>query len=96
MSAAIKGLVPCSFNPLLAQILFINIKNYIVMWNSTRSFKPLLIAGLAGAAYYAYTRMSDEQKKNLTDAVKKQGKEIFDGLFGKVKNATENKPAAEI
>ena len=42
-----------------------------------RSVKPMVLAGVAALAYYAYTRMSEEQKRNLVDTVKKQGKDLL-------------------
>ncbi len=37
----------------------------------------MVLAGVAALAYYAYTRMSEEQKRNLVDTVKKQGKDLL-------------------
>ena len=50
------------------------------MRTNKRIVKPLVLAGLAAAAYYAYTRMTPEQKENLFGSIKKQGK----GLLGKL------------
>lgn len=36
-----------------------------------KGFSPLLLAGLAAAGYYAYTKMSPETKQNLMDKGKK-------------------------
>jgi hypothetical protein len=52
---------------------------------------PLLLAGLAAAGYYAYTKMSPETKQNLLD----KGKKLVGNLpldkmkdaFGKVTGA---------
>ena len=38
----------------------------------------ILLAGLAAYAAYKYSRMSPEQKKDMTDNLKDQGKKIFD------------------
>lgn len=38
----------------------------------------LLLAGLAAFAYYKYSKMTPEQKKNLVDRIKGQGKKIYD------------------
>ncbi len=46
-----------------------------------RSVKPLVLAGLAAAAYYAYTKMTPEQKENLLGSIKKQGKDLMDKLW---------------
>lgn len=42
-----------------------------------RSMKPLVLAGLAAAAYYAYKKMTPEQKENI----KKQGKDLLGKLW---------------
>jgi hypothetical protein len=48
--------------------------------------KPLMLAGLAAAAYYAYTRMSPEQKENI----KNKGKDLLGKIWpGAMKNNTE-------
>jgi hypothetical protein len=47
------------------------------MFTGRKSMKPLLLAGVAAAAYYAYTKMSEEQKRNIVDTVKKQGKDLL-------------------
>ena len=52
------------------------------MFNRKKSVKPLLLAGIAAAAYYAYTRMSEEQKKNIADTIRTQGKDLL-GRFWK-------------
>jgi hypothetical protein len=51
------------------------------MLRNTRTVKPLLIAGLAAAAYYAYTRLSEEQKQNIFGTIKKQGKDLLGKLW---------------
>jgi hypothetical protein len=42
-----------------------------------RSMKPLVLAGLAAAAYYAYTKMTPEQKENI----KNKGKDLLGKLW---------------
>ena len=42
-----------------------------------RSMKPLMLAGLAAAAYYAYTKMTPEQKENI----KTKGKDLLGKLW---------------
>ena len=44
---------------------------------SNRSMKPLVLAGLAAAAYYAYTKMTPEQKENI----KNKGKDLLGKLW---------------
>jgi hypothetical protein len=43
--------------------------------------KPLVLAGLAAAAYYAYTKMTPEQKENIFGSIKKQGKDLLGKLM---------------
>jgi hypothetical protein len=53
---------------------------------SNRSMKPLVLAGLAAAAYYAYKKMTPEQKENI----KKQGKDLLGKVWpGAIKNNAE-------
>lgn len=51
------------------------------MLHNRRSVKPLVLAGLAAAAYYAYTKMSPEQKENIFGSIKKQGKDLLGKLM---------------
>ena len=47
----------------------------------------LILAGLAAFAYYKYSRMSEEQKNNLIERVKKSGKNFYDSCIpGSLKN----------
>jgi hypothetical protein len=45
-----------------------------------RSMKPLVLAGLAAAAYYAYSKMTPEQKENIFGSIKRQGKDLLGKL----------------
>jgi hypothetical protein len=47
------------------------------MGSNKKMVKPLILAGLAAAAYYAYTRLTPEQKENLFGSIKKQGKDLL-------------------
>ncbi len=38
----------------------------------------LLLAGLAAFAYYKYSKMSEEQKRNLVSGLKEKGKKLYD------------------
>lgn len=38
----------------------------------------LLLAGLAALAYYKYSKMSDEQKKNIVADLKAKGQKLYD------------------
>lgn len=61
-------------------------------------FGTLLLAGAAAFAYYKYSKMSDEQKRNLTSSIKEKGKKFYDenipenlkSMFGK-----KNEPAVD-
>lgn len=43
--------------------------------------KPIVLAGLAAAAYYAYTKMTPEQKENIFGSIKKNGKDLLGKLW---------------
>ena len=49
----------------------------------------LLLAGLAAFAYYKYSRLTQDQKRELADNLKQKGKQLYDryipeGLKNKV------------
>jgi len=46
-----------------------------------RSMKPIVLAGLAAAAYYAYTKMTPEQKENVFGSIRKTGKDLLGKLW---------------
>ena len=46
--------------------------------NRKRPTGTLLLAGLAAWAYYKYSKMSDDQKKNLVGDLKEKGKRFYD------------------
>ena len=46
-----------------------------------RSMKPLMLAGLAAAAYYAYSKMSPEKRESMVGSIKKHGKDILGNLW---------------
>lgn len=64
------------------------------MLRNKNAVKPLVLAGLAAAAYYAYTKMSPEQKENIFGSIKKQGKDLLGKIWPagaeSVKNETGN------
>jgi hypothetical protein len=66
------------------------------MLRNTRSVKPIVLAGLAAAAYYAYTRMSDEQKENIFGSIKKQGKDLLGRLWPSAPESTNGQAGANI
>ena len=55
---------------------------------------PLALAGLAAWGYYKYSKMSEDQKKNLVSDLKQKGQKLYDenipqnikGLFSKQSN----------
>ena len=40
--------------------------------------RTLILAGLAVFAYYKYSRMSEQQKRNLVGSLKKKSKKFYD------------------
>jgi hypothetical protein len=38
----------------------------------------LILAGLAAFAYYKYSKMTQEEKTNLTSSIKEQGQKLYD------------------
>lgn len=66
------------------------------MKSNSRSVKPIVIAGLAAAAYYAYTKMSDEQKENVFGSIKKQGKDLLGKLWPKATDSSGDQAGANI
>ena len=51
------------------------------MLRNRSTMKPLVLAGLAAAAYYAYSKMTPEQKENVFGSIKKQGKDLLGKLM---------------
>ena len=50
----------------------------------------LLLAGLAAYAYYRYSKLTPEQKKDLTTKIKDQGKKWYDQIVpGNLKSSFE-------
>ena len=48
------------------------------MSQNKKSAAPLILAGLAAFAYYKYSKLSPEEKKDLKGAIKEKGKKIYD------------------
>lgn len=46
-----------------------------------KSMTPIVIAGLAAAAYYAYSKMTPEQKETMFGSIKKTGKDLLGKLW---------------
>ena len=57
-----------------------------------RSMKPLVLAGLAAAAYYAYKKMTPEQKENI----KNKGKDLLGKLWPNRENIMDNGTSAQM
>ena len=51
------------------------------MLRKRNAVKPLVLAGLAAAAYYAYTKMTPEQKENIFGSIKSKGKDLLGKLW---------------
>ena len=43
-----------------------------------RNAAPLLLAGLAAFAWYKYSKMSEQEKKDLVGGWKEKGKKLYD------------------
>ena len=61
-----------------------------------RSIKPIVLAGLAAAAYYAYTKMTPEQKENMFGSIKKTGKDLLGKLWPSNSNGMNNETGAQM
>lgn len=61
-----------------------------------RSMKPIVLAGLAAAAYYAYSKMTPEQKENLFGNLKKQGKDLLGRLFPNQSDPMKREAGSEL
>lgn len=57
------------------------------MSQNKKSAAPLFLAGLAAFAYYKYSKLSPEEKKDLKGTIKEKGKKIYDKYMpGSVKS----------
>ena len=62
------------------------------MLQNRKSTGAFLLAGLAAYAYYKYSKMSDDQKKNIVGDLKEKGKKLYDQYAPQeVKDIFENK-----
>ncbi len=65
-----------------------------MLQNKKSGTGALVLAGLAAFAYYKYSKMSEEQKRDLVGGLKEKGKKLFDqympsqvkDMFGKKEN----------
>ena len=49
-----------------------------MLLNSRFPKAGLLLAGLAAFAYYKYSKLSEEEKRNLVSGLKNKGKKLYD------------------
>ena len=54
--------------------------------------KTLLLAGLGAYAYYRYTKMTAEEKANITNKIKETGNKLTEYLPEDVKGLFNKKP----
>ena len=54
--------------------------------------KKLLLAGLGAYAYYRFTKMSPEEKANISNKIKESGKKLTEYLPGELKCLFNKKP----
>ena len=63
---------------------------YTIMLQNKKSGAPLILAGLAAFAYYKYSKLTPEQKRNIGDTIKEKGRDFYDKFLPKsVKNMFE-------
>ena len=62
--------------------IVIKVKQSLLKINSMsqkrKSAAPLILAGLAAFAYYKYSKLKPEEKKDLTGTIKEKGKRVYD------------------
>jgi hypothetical protein len=71
------------------------------MTRNKGGFGSLLLAGAAAFAYYKYSQMSADQKRNLVGDLKEKGKKFYDenipenvkSLFNQQSNTTSGVPS---
>jgi hypothetical protein len=59
---------------------YTNVRNLkiTIMIRSKLPSGGLLLAGLAALAYYKYTTMSEDEKRNLVSGLKEKGQKLYD------------------
>lgn len=56
----------------------------------------LLLAGAAAFAYYKFSKMSDQQKKDMVNGIREKGKKFYDeSIQGNLKNLFNKKETAK-
>jgi len=61
-----------------------------------KSMTPIVLAGLAAAAYYAYSKMTPEQKEQMFGSIKKTGKDLFGKLFPTSAEEVNTEPGSQM
>lgn len=61
-----------------------------------KSMTPIVLAGLAAAAYYAYSKMSPEQKEQMFGSIKKTGKDLFGKFFSTPGEQANNETGSQV
>ncbi|HEY6975514.1 MAG TPA: hypothetical protein VH396_04455 [Chitinophagaceae bacterium] len=51
----------------------------------------LILAAIAGLAYYKYSQMSEEQRRDMVNKVKEKGKKFYDKYVSNVKEIIPEK-----
>jgi len=46
----------------------------------------LILAAIAGLAYYKYSQMSEKQRQDMVNKVKEKGKKFYDKYISRVKD----------
>ncbi len=71
---------------LVGHLLFNHLKKNIM----NTKFSGLILAGLAAFAYYKYSKMSVDEKRNLVSSIKEKGKKLYNEYVpGNVKDNVE-------
>lgn len=61
-----------------------------------KSMTPIVLAGLAAAAYYAYTKMTPEQKENVFGSIKKTGQDLLSKLMPQAGDQTNTNGGSQV
>lgn len=61
-----------------------------------KSMTPIVLAGLAAAAYYAYSKMTPEQKQNVMGTIKKTGKDLLGKFMPSSPEQTKKDPDSQM
>src|SRR5688500_3477500 len=83
--------------------IFFTLKQINMLQNRRIPKRGLLLASLAAFAYYRYSKMTEEQKRNLVSGLKEKGKKLYDeympteikNMLGKKENPGGNRNYGE-